>query len=185
MNYDYQQGPSNPTLFYDGPDYGAFWETVAELGVSIYLHPRVNIPAMFNHLYKDGLWLGGAAQEFTTALSSHPQVVCELSFRSLPLKLPSDIWVKGCHLTFSVSMVMSGPKGHFVSVVPTPWDSVQLKEDSRFTDEEKTLRLLTIQHPSNILHLLLDPLVPVPQETAWDRACPILGQFSLRNSLSK
>ena len=96
MIYDYQQGPDNcewstiprrtfnahcltlrtATLFYDGPGYDVFWETVAELDVPIYLHPRVNIPAIFDLLYKDAPWLGGAAQEFTTTLSNHILRLC-------------------------------------------------------------------------------------------------------------
>ncbi|KAJ8094411.1 hypothetical protein PM082_010845 [Marasmius tenuissimus] len=101
--YDYQQGPNNSTLFYDGPDYDAFWKTVAELGVPVYLHPRVNIPAIFDLLYKDAPWLGGAAQEFTTTLSNHVLRLCangvfdrfptaQVAVGHMGERLPSDFY---------------------------------------------------------------------------------------------
>ncbi|KAL0067210.1 hypothetical protein AAF712_005780 [Marasmius tenuissimus] len=101
--YDYQQGPNNSTLFYDGPDYDAFWKTVTELGVPVYLHPRVNIPAIFDLLYKDAPWLGGAAQEFTTTLSNHVLRLCangvfdrfptaQVAVGHMGERLPSDFY---------------------------------------------------------------------------------------------
>ncbi|KAJ8094410.1 hypothetical protein PM082_010844 [Marasmius tenuissimus] len=101
--YDYQQGPKNSTLFYDGPDYDAFWKTVTELGVPIYLHPRPNIPAISDLLYKDAPWLAGAGQEFTTTISNHVLRLCangvfdrfptaQVAVGHMGERLPSDFY---------------------------------------------------------------------------------------------
>ncbi|KAJ7163602.1 amidohydrolase 2 [Mycena crocata] len=75
---DYQQsGPDNETLlFYDQPEYDIFWETVTELDVPVYLHPRVNIVQIQDLLYGHAPWLKGAGQEFADTLSTHVMGLC-------------------------------------------------------------------------------------------------------------
>ncbi|KAL0059805.1 hypothetical protein AAF712_013446 [Marasmius tenuissimus] len=69
---DYQQsGPQNDTLFYDQPEYDVFWETATELDVPVYLHPRLNTPAIARALCSGNPWLRNANQEFATTLSNH------------------------------------------------------------------------------------------------------------------
>ena len=58
-------------LFYDQPEYDVFWRKVEELDVPIYLHPRVAVPPLVALQYQHAIWLNGAAQEFTVALSTH------------------------------------------------------------------------------------------------------------------
>ncbi|KAJ8090429.1 hypothetical protein PM082_019027 [Marasmius tenuissimus] len=59
------------TLFYDQPEYDVFWETATELDVPVYLHPRLNTPAIARALYSGNPWLRNANQEFATTLSNH------------------------------------------------------------------------------------------------------------------
>ncbi|KAK1227166.1 hypothetical protein PQX77_009800 [Marasmius sp. AFHP31] len=92
MIYDYQQGPSNCKQ----PPH-------TKLDIPIYLHPRVNIPAIFDLLYKDTPWLGGATQEFTTTLSNHILRLCangvfdrfptaQVAVGHMGERLPSDFY---------------------------------------------------------------------------------------------
>ncbi|TFK69210.1 amidohydrolase 2 [Pluteus cervinus] len=70
---DYQQsGPDGMTLlYYDQPEYDVFWETVTELDVPVYFHPRSNIPEIITLEYAHAIWLEGPAQEFAATLSTH------------------------------------------------------------------------------------------------------------------
>ncbi|KAJ7074686.1 amidohydrolase 2 [Mycena amicta] len=102
---DYQiSGPNNDTLlFYDQPAYDIFWETVTELDVPVYLHPRTNIKEIQTLLYGHASWLAGASQGFAATLSTHILGICGNGvfdrFPSLQIlvghlgeRIPSDLW---------------------------------------------------------------------------------------------
>ncbi|KAJ3821431.1 amidohydrolase 2 [Lentinula raphanica] len=75
---DYQQsGKDNDTLlFYDQPEYDIFWNTVTELDVPVYFHPRTNVAPISTLLYTQAPWLRGAGQEFAVTLSNHILGLC-------------------------------------------------------------------------------------------------------------
>ncbi|KAF7315459.1 Serine/threonine-protein phosphatase [Mycena indigotica] len=102
---DYQvSGPNSDTLlFYDQPAYDVFWETVTELDVPVYLHPRTNIKSIQTPLFGHAQYLQGASQEFAVTLSNHILGLCGNGvfdrFPSLQIlvghlgeRIPSDIW---------------------------------------------------------------------------------------------
>lgn len=63
-------------LFYDQPQYDAFWQTVVDLNVPVYLHPRVNPPPVSTLLFAHAPFLIGPAQEFASTLSTHILGLC-------------------------------------------------------------------------------------------------------------
>ncbi|KAF1834614.1 amidohydrolase-like protein 2 [Decorospora gaudefroyi] len=65
-------------LYYDTPDYDHFWETVQELDVPIYFHPRYAIPQDLKPgtKYGDRKHLLGAGVQFHLDLSWHLYAVC-------------------------------------------------------------------------------------------------------------
>ena len=63
------EGSSSP-VFYDLPQYRAFWATVQELGVPFYLHPRSPI-AKQQPAYEGHEWLTGSVWGFTAETSIH------------------------------------------------------------------------------------------------------------------
>ncbi|KAL0060126.1 hypothetical protein AAF712_013098 [Marasmius tenuissimus] len=75
---DYQQSgaDNNTLLFYDQPQYDTFWETVTELDVPVYFHPRGNVQTIETMLYGHAVWLSGASQEFAATLSTHILGLC-------------------------------------------------------------------------------------------------------------
>ncbi|KAF9007027.1 amidohydrolase 2 [Cyathus striatus] len=75
---DYQQsGPDNETLlFYDQPEYDVFWQTVTDLDVPIYFHPRSNIAQITSLLYQHSSFLLGPAQQYAVTLSTHILGLC-------------------------------------------------------------------------------------------------------------
>ncbi|KIK67110.1 hypothetical protein GYMLUDRAFT_217062 [Collybiopsis luxurians FD-317 M1] len=75
---DYQQsGENNDTLiYYDQPDFDVFWQTVTELDVPVYFHPRTNVAPISTLLYDHAPWLIGPAQEFAVTLSNHILGLC-------------------------------------------------------------------------------------------------------------
>lgn len=58
-------------LYYDQPEYDEFWQTLTELDVPLYLHPRVDIDPILSFQYGHATWLVGPAQQFTATLSGH------------------------------------------------------------------------------------------------------------------
>jgi 2,3-dihydroxybenzoate decarboxylase len=65
-------------VYFDTPDYDAFWETVQELDVPIYFHPRYAIPQDLKAgtKYGDRTHLLGAGVQFHLDLSWHLYAVC-------------------------------------------------------------------------------------------------------------
>jgi len=64
-----QAGSANSALYYDLPQYRAFWRTVAELDVPFYLHPRNPLPG--TPAYEGHNWLLGPNWAFHAETSVH------------------------------------------------------------------------------------------------------------------
>jgi predicted TIM-barrel fold metal-dependent hydrolase len=65
-----QVGESDSAIFYDLPQYRAFWETVQALDVPFYLHPRSPLPT-HQYAYEGHAWLTGSVWGFTAETSIH------------------------------------------------------------------------------------------------------------------
>lgn len=63
-------------IYYDQPAFDVFWQTVVELDVPVYFHPRVNPDPITSLLFAHAPWLNGAAQEFAVTLSNHLLGLC-------------------------------------------------------------------------------------------------------------
>jgi 2,3-dihydroxybenzoate decarboxylase len=65
-------------VYFDTPDYDSFWDSVQELGVPIYFHPRYAIPQDLatGTKYGDRKHLLGAGVQFHLDLSWHLYAIC-------------------------------------------------------------------------------------------------------------
>ncbi|KAE9407414.1 hypothetical protein BT96DRAFT_971371 [Gymnopus androsaceus JB14] len=79
-------GSTDTLLFFYQPEYDVFWETVTELDVPVYFHPRNNIAPISTLFYNQVPWLKGPAQEFSATLSTHVLGLCHMGER-----IPSDL----------------------------------------------------------------------------------------------
>ncbi|KAI9833512.1 MAG: hypothetical protein M1819_003671 [Sarea resinae] len=58
-------------IFYDQPEWDAFWQTVQELDVPFYIHPRLTTPNVQSLFLKGRPWLGASAYFFSVGVSLH------------------------------------------------------------------------------------------------------------------
>lgn len=65
-----QSGVADSAFFYDLPQYRAFWETVQQLDVPFYLHPRSPLPK-HEPAYDGHPWLNGSIWGFQAEASIH------------------------------------------------------------------------------------------------------------------
>jgi predicted TIM-barrel fold metal-dependent hydrolase len=65
-----QVGEANSTVFYDLPQYRAFWATVQQFDVPFYLHPRSPLPKQ-QPAYEGHEWLTGSIWGFQAEASIH------------------------------------------------------------------------------------------------------------------
>ena len=97
-----QTEQEDSALYYDLPQYWPFWETVEQLGVPFYLHPRDPLPSRQQH-YAGHPWFVGSAWAFAVETSIHALRLmgCGLFDRYPKLtvilghlgeRLPYDIW---------------------------------------------------------------------------------------------
>ena len=70
-----QVGDPDNVRYYDQPEYRPFWETVAELDVPFYLHPRMQIPSQARN-YDGHPWLMSAPWGFAVETSIHALRLC-------------------------------------------------------------------------------------------------------------
>lgn len=76
MLYGYaQRETADSALYYDTPEYGSFWATVARLDVPVYLHPRMQNPARAP-IYQGHPWLMSAPWGFGVDTSIHALRLC-------------------------------------------------------------------------------------------------------------
>jgi 2,3-dihydroxybenzoate decarboxylase len=97
-----QTEEKDSALYYDLPQYWPFWETVEQLDVPFYLHPRDPLPSRLQH-YEGHPWFVGSAWAFAVETSIHALRLmgCGLFDRYPKLtvilghlgeRLPYDIW---------------------------------------------------------------------------------------------
>jgi predicted TIM-barrel fold metal-dependent hydrolase len=65
-----QVGEADSAVFYDLPQYRAFWETVQQLDVPFYLHPRSPL-SKYQPAYEGHAWLNGSIWGFQAETSIH------------------------------------------------------------------------------------------------------------------
>jgi len=70
-----QVGDPDNVKYYDQPEYRSFWETVAELDVPFYLHPRMQIASQARN-YEGHPWLMSAPWGFAVETSIHALRLC-------------------------------------------------------------------------------------------------------------
>jgi 2,3-dihydroxybenzoate decarboxylase len=58
-------------VFYDNPEWDVFWQTLVELDVPLYLHPRNPTGIVYEKLWKDRQWLIGPPLSFAVGVSLH------------------------------------------------------------------------------------------------------------------
>lgn len=106
-----QRAEENNALYYDLPEFREFWQTVADLDVPFYLHPRMNIPSQSKNL--DGHpWLRSSPWGFSVETATHALRLCGSSlFEDFPnLRLiighlgefiPYNLWRMDARMAFS------------------------------------------------------------------------------------
>ena len=65
-----QKDVPDSAVYYDGPDYWAFWGVVQDLGMPFYMHPRMQIPTRADD-YGGQAWMTGATWGFARETSIH------------------------------------------------------------------------------------------------------------------
>ena len=70
-----QVGDKDSVHYYDQPEYRDFWQTLAELDVPFYLHPRMQIPSRAQN-YDGHPWLMSAPWGFAVETSIHALRLC-------------------------------------------------------------------------------------------------------------
>jgi len=65
-----QVGEADSAVYYDLPQYRAFWATVQDLDVPFYLHPRAPLPSR-RQAYEGHPWMVGSAWGFAAETSIH------------------------------------------------------------------------------------------------------------------
>ena len=74
-------------VFYDQPEWDVFWETLTDLDVPLYLHPRNPTGIVFEKLWKDRQWLIGPPLSFAVGVSLHALGMVTNGGRNVPLRL--------------------------------------------------------------------------------------------------
>jgi 2,3-dihydroxybenzoate decarboxylase len=88
MLNDFQNGPDGKPIYYDEPQFDAFWKTVQEMDVVVYIHPRFPHPAVIENLFGGRRALLGAcwyqshptnltiARSFSVGVGTHLLGLC-------------------------------------------------------------------------------------------------------------
>lgn len=63
-------------IYYDQPEFDVFWQTVVDLDVPVYFHPRTNVPPVSTLLFAHAPFITAAVQEFAVTLSNHLLGLC-------------------------------------------------------------------------------------------------------------
>jgi len=70
-----QKDDPDSAIYYDIPEYRDFWQTVADLDVPFYLHPRMQIPSQSKNMM-DHPWLRSSPWGFTVETGTHALRLC-------------------------------------------------------------------------------------------------------------
>lgn len=70
-----QKGDPDTAIYYDIPEYREFWQTMADLDVPFYLHPRMGLPSQSRNLM-DHPWLRSSPWGFTMETGTHALRLC-------------------------------------------------------------------------------------------------------------
>jgi len=70
-----QKGTPDTAIYYDIPEYREFWQTVSDLDVPFYLHPRMGLPSQSKNLM-DHPWLRSSPWGFTMETGTHALRLC-------------------------------------------------------------------------------------------------------------
>jgi 2,3-dihydroxybenzoate decarboxylase len=70
---DYQSAGAdkNTMIFFDGPEYDAFWSVAEELDCPVYLHPREPTPLITEQMWKGRQWLAFSALGYAHRVGMH------------------------------------------------------------------------------------------------------------------
>lgn len=96
---DYQsiQGEEKKKKFFDTPDYDIFWQTVEQLDVPIYFHPRYPAASEYKERWATRQRLIGAGVSFHLDLSYHIYAICS-SGRTFTYQVREPLVTKISHL---------------------------------------------------------------------------------------
>jgi len=70
-----QKDTPDTALYYDHPQFREFWQTVADLDVPFYLHPRMGLPSQSKNIM-DQPWLRSSPWGFTVETGTHALRLC-------------------------------------------------------------------------------------------------------------
>jgi len=70
-----QKDVEDSAIYYDIPEYREFWQTVSDLDVPFYLHPRMGLPSQSKNLM-DQPWLRSSPWGFTMETGTHALRLC-------------------------------------------------------------------------------------------------------------
>ena len=70
-----QKDTPDTAIYYDIPEYREFWQTVSDLDVPFYLHPRMGIPSQSKNIM-DHPWLCSSPWGFTVETGTHALRLC-------------------------------------------------------------------------------------------------------------
>ncbi|KAF4585975.1 amidohydrolase family protein [Ophiocordyceps camponoti-floridani] len=72
VNDTQRSGPrGQDSIFYDSPEWDPFWESLTDLDVPFYLHPRNPTGSLYRDLWADRHWLIGPPLSFAHGVSLH------------------------------------------------------------------------------------------------------------------
>jgi gamma-resorcylate decarboxylase len=119
-----QKDTPDTAIYYDIPEYRDFWQTVADLDVPFYLHPRMGLPSQSNNIM-DHPWLRSSPWGFTVETGTHALRLCgsglfedvkhlKVVIGHLGEFIPYNLWRMDARMVFSSRGYRgSKPLGHY------------------------------------------------------------------------
>jgi 2,3-dihydroxybenzoate decarboxylase len=106
-----QKESPDTAIYYDIPAYREFWQTVADLDVPFYLHPRMGLPSQSKNLM-DHPWLRSSPWGFTMETGTHALRLCgsglfedvkhlKIVIGHLGEFIPYNLWRMDARMVFS------------------------------------------------------------------------------------
>ena len=119
-----QKDTADTAIYYDIPEYREFWQTVADLDVPFYLHPRMGLPSQSKNVM-DHPWLRSSPWGFTVETGTHALRLCgsglfedvkhlKVVIGHLGEFIPYNLWRMDARMVFSSRGYRgSKPLGHY------------------------------------------------------------------------